>query len=132
MLRNLTEGWYLCSHKHRRRNFNAYPNIYSRESIFLFNSLTTVRFSKTEIFIFKKLKFQTSTSPELKSFRTKKLISFFLFVFCFVLDRSMPRYTTTGGLLPLQTPFGTPVSRRQRINAERLKCCNILLITCFY
>ena len=132
MLRNLTEGWYLCSHKHRRRNFNAYPNIYSRESIFLFNSLTTVRFSKTEIFIFKKLKFQTSTSPELKSFRTKKLISFFLFVFFFCFGQVCATIHHDRGLLPLQPPFGTPVSRRQRINAERLKCCNILLITCFY
>ena len=47
MLRNLTKGWYLCCHKHERRNLNAYPNIYSRESIFLFKGNSTIRFNYT-------------------------------------------------------------------------------------
>ena len=32
MLRNLTIRRYLCFHKHRRTNLNAYLNIYSRQS----------------------------------------------------------------------------------------------------
>ena len=47
MLHNLTKGWYLCCHKHERRNLNAYPNIYSRESIFLFKGNSTIRFNYT-------------------------------------------------------------------------------------
>ena len=38
-------GWYLCFHKHRSRNLNAYLNIYPRESIFLLKGNSAIQFN---------------------------------------------------------------------------------------
>ena len=44
MLRNLAKGWDLC-YKHKRRYLHdAYPNIYSRESMFIFQGNSTIQF----------------------------------------------------------------------------------------
>ena len=45
MLRNLTIERYLCFHKHRRTNHNAYLNIYSRKSFFLLKGNSAIWFS---------------------------------------------------------------------------------------
>ena len=44
MLRNLPIGRYLNFHKYRRRNFNAYLHIDSRESIFLLKGNSAIQF----------------------------------------------------------------------------------------
>ena len=51
----MTTGRYLCFHKHRCRNLNAYLNIYSRESIFLLKG-TQESSSMIEIMIQRKFK----------------------------------------------------------------------------
>ena len=50
MLRTLTKGWYLNCYKHRRKSLHVYPNIYSRESSFLFRGNSMIQFNhkKTE------------------------------------------------------------------------------------
>ena len=45
MLSALTKGWYLSYYKCQRKNLNVYPNIYSRESSFLFRGNSTVKFN---------------------------------------------------------------------------------------
>ena len=45
MLRNSTKGWHLYCHNHRRRNLNAYPNIYFRESFLLSKGISTIWFN---------------------------------------------------------------------------------------
>ena len=45
----LTKGWYLCCHKHGRKNLNAYPNIYFREKyLFLENSTIWFNYKPNE------------------------------------------------------------------------------------
>ena len=48
MLLNLTKGWYLFCHEHERRNLNAYPNICSHQSMFLFKGNSTIQFHYTQ------------------------------------------------------------------------------------
>ena len=46
MLHTLTKGWYRCCYKYRCRNLNLYPNIYFRESSFLFRGNSTTHFNR--------------------------------------------------------------------------------------
>ena len=49
MLRTLTKGWYPCCCKYRRKNLSTYPNIYSRESSFLFTGNSAIPFNHKKI-----------------------------------------------------------------------------------
>ena len=39
MLRILTEGWYLCCYKYRRKNLNICPNIYPTKVAFFLEGI---------------------------------------------------------------------------------------------
>ena len=49
MLCNLTERWHLCCQKHWCTNVNAYPNIYSYESICFFKGNLTIQFNHDDL-----------------------------------------------------------------------------------